>query len=149
MRLSLEYQGLPRTQLTTTARLLLLLRPCAPCKWRIFKTVPFENLSIHAGQRLFWKMTPCLPRSLETGAAASAMKPTVCLPHCCALSAQRCDALSRSGECRRRVCPNFDHMALMVSLPVSSLVSPLVSSAQRWLVDVGFGDSFLEPLLLD
>jgi N-hydroxyarylamine O-acetyltransferase len=41
--------------------------------------------------------------------------------------------------------PNFDHMTLMVSLPVSSLAS----SAQRWLVDVGFGDSFLEPLLLD
>ena len=33
--------------------------------------------------------------------------------------------------------PNFDHMTLMVTL------------AERWLVDVGFGDSFLEPLLLD
>ena len=31
----------------------------------------------------------------------------------------------------------FDHMALMVQLE------------QRWLVDVGFGDSFLEPLLID
>ena len=33
--------------------------------------------------------------------------------------------------------PDFDHMALMVLLN------------RRWLVDVGFGDSFLEPLLLD
>src|ERR1044072_4279634 len=33
--------------------------------------------------------------------------------------------------------PVFDHMALCVTL------------AERWLVDVGFGDSFLEPLLLD
>jgi len=33
--------------------------------------------------------------------------------------------------------PPFDHMTLMVSLE------------QRWLVDVGFGDSFREPLLLD
>ncbi len=33
--------------------------------------------------------------------------------------------------------PDFDHMALMVLLD------------ERWLVDVGFGDSFLEPLLLD
>ena len=33
--------------------------------------------------------------------------------------------------------PIFDHMALSVTL------------AERWLVDVGFGDSFLEPLLLD
>lgn len=31
----------------------------------------------------------------------------------------------------------FDHMALLVQLE------------QRWLVDVGFGDSFLEPLLID
>jgi N-hydroxyarylamine O-acetyltransferase len=33
--------------------------------------------------------------------------------------------------------PEFDHMTLMVTL------------AERWLVDVGFGDSFREPLLLD
>jgi N-hydroxyarylamine O-acetyltransferase len=33
--------------------------------------------------------------------------------------------------------PKFDHMALKVSLD------------RPWLVDVGFGDSFLEPLLLD
>jgi N-hydroxyarylamine O-acetyltransferase len=33
--------------------------------------------------------------------------------------------------------PIFDHMALMVTLD------------QRWLIDVGFGDSFLEPLRLD
>ena len=33
--------------------------------------------------------------------------------------------------------PIFDHMTLMVTLE------------ERWLADVGFGDSFLEPLLLD
>ncbi len=33
--------------------------------------------------------------------------------------------------------PEFDHMALLVTLE------------DRWLVDVGFGDSFREPLLLD
>lgn len=33
--------------------------------------------------------------------------------------------------------PAFDHMTLMVSL------------AERWLVDVGFGDTFREPLRLD
>ena len=33
--------------------------------------------------------------------------------------------------------PPFDHMALMVTLE------------QRWLVDVGFGDTFRQPLLLD
>jgi hypothetical protein len=33
--------------------------------------------------------------------------------------------------------PDFDHMTLVVTLN------------RRWLVDVGFGDSFVEPLLLD
>jgi len=33
--------------------------------------------------------------------------------------------------------PEFDHLALLVELD------------ERWLVDVGFGDSFLEPLRLD
>jgi N-hydroxyarylamine O-acetyltransferase len=33
--------------------------------------------------------------------------------------------------------PDFSHMTLLVTL------------AERWLVDVGFGDSFLEPLRLD
>ena len=33
--------------------------------------------------------------------------------------------------------PPFDHLALLVSLD------------QRWLADIGFGDSFREPLLLD
>ena len=33
--------------------------------------------------------------------------------------------------------PEFDHMALLVTL------------GERWLADVGFGDSFREPLLLD
>jgi N-hydroxyarylamine O-acetyltransferase len=33
--------------------------------------------------------------------------------------------------------PIFDHMTLMVTLD------------ERWLADVGFGDSFLEPLLLE
>jgi N-hydroxyarylamine O-acetyltransferase len=36
-----------------------------------------------------------------------------------------------------RFGPEFDHMALLVNLD------------KRWLADVGFGDSFLEPLLLD
>lgn len=41
--------------------------------------------------------------------------------------------LDPRGEFR----PEFDHMPLMVTL------------AERWLVDVGFGDCFREPLLLD
>lgn len=109
-------------------------------------TVPFENLSIHAGQpivleddALFTKIVEnrrggfCYEANGLFAALLRALGFNVAM-----LSAEVANAEGEFG-------PNFDHMALMVSLPVS----PMVSSAQRWLVDVGFGDSFLEPLLLD
>ena len=105
-------------------------------------TVPFENLSIHAGQpivleddALFTKIVAnrrggfCYEANGLFAALLRAFGFNVAM-----LSAEVANAEDEFG-------PNFDHMALMVSLPVSS--------AQRWLVDVGFGDSFLEPLLLD
>jgi N-hydroxyarylamine O-acetyltransferase len=100
--------------------------------------VPFENLSIHAGEAivldddaLFTKIVDgrrggfCyeanglfagLLRALGFGVAMLAA------------------GVAKAGG---GFGPNFDHMTLMVTL------------AERWLVDVGFGDSFLEPLLLD
>jgi len=110
------------------------------------RTVPFENLSIHAGQpivledhALFTKIVEsrrggfCYEANGLFAALLRALGFNVAM-----LSAEVANAEGQFG-------PNFDHMALMVSLPVSALAS----SAQRWLVDVGFGDSFLEPLLLD
>jgi N-hydroxyarylamine O-acetyltransferase len=108
--------------------------------------VPFENLSIHAGQpivleddALFTKIVEnrrggfCYEANGLFAALLRALGFGVAM-----LAAEVANAEGDFG-------PNFDHMALMVS----PIVSPLVSSAQRWLVDVGFGDSFLEPLLLD
>lgn len=105
-------------------------------------TVPFENLSIHAGQpivleddALFTKIVDnrrggfCYEANGLFAALLRALGFNVAM-----LSAEVANAEGQFG-------PNFDHMALMVS--------PMGSSAQRWLVDVGFGDSFLEPLLLD
>jgi N-hydroxyarylamine O-acetyltransferase len=101
-------------------------------------TVPFENLSIHAGQpilldddTLFTKIVTnrrggfCYEANGLFAALLRALGFDVAM-----LSAEVADAAGEYG-------PAFDHMALMVQLP------------QRWLVDVGFGDSFLEPLLLD
>jgi N-hydroxyarylamine O-acetyltransferase len=101
-------------------------------------TVPFENLSIHAGQpivleddALFTKIVTnrrggfCYEANGVFAALLRALGFDVTM-----LSA---GVANGSGE----FGPDFDHMALMVQLD------------QRWLVDVGFGDSFLEPLLLD
>ncbi|HBB88391.1 MAG TPA: acetyltransferase [Blastocatellia bacterium] len=101
-------------------------------------TVPFENLSIHAGQpivledeALFRKIVTncrggfCYEANGLFAALLRALGFDVTM-----LSAGVANAAGEFG-------PDFDHMALMVQLD------------QRWLVDVGFGDSFLEPLLLD
>ncbi|MDQ3667681.1 MAG: arylamine N-acetyltransferase [Acidobacteriota bacterium] len=100
--------------------------------------VPFENLSIHAkepivleDQALFTKIVErrrggfCYEANGLFAALLRALGFDVAM-----LSAEVANAEGEFG-------PNFDHMALMVSLE------------QRWLVDVGFGDSFREPLLLD
>ncbi len=100
--------------------------------------VPFENLSIHARQpivledeALFTKIVDrrrggfCYEANGLFAALLRALGFDVRM-----LSAGVADAEGGFG-------PDFDHMTLMVSLE------------QRWLVDVGFGDSFLEPLLLD
>ena len=100
--------------------------------------VPFENLSIHAkepivleDEALFTKIVKrrrggfCYEANGLFAALLRELGFDVAM-----LSAGVANAEGGFG-------PDFDHMALMVSLD------------QRWLVDVGFGDSFLGPLLLD
>src|SRR5688500_12747402 len=100
--------------------------------------VPFENLSIHAGEpivlddeALFDKVVArrrggfCYELNGLFAALLRALGFEVEM-----LAA----AVARStGEFGR----DFDHMTLLVNLK------------QRWIADVGFGDSFIEPLLLD
>ena len=101
-------------------------------------SVPFENLSIHAGEQivledeaLFRKIVSrrrggfCYELNGLFAALLRALGFEVAM-----LSAQ---VANDDGGFSR----DFDHMTLMVT------------SEQRWLVDVGFGDSFIEPLSLD
>jgi N-hydroxyarylamine O-acetyltransferase len=100
--------------------------------------VPFENLSIHAGEpivlddeALFDKIVGrrrggfCYELNGLFAAALRELGFEVTM-----LSAGVATAGGGFG-------PDFDHMALLVALD------------RRWLADVGFGDSFREPLLLD
>src|SRR5258708_15764400 len=101
-------------------------------------TVPFENLSIHAREAIVLK-DEALCEKIVSGrrggfcyelnglfaALLRALGFKVAM-----LSAQVANA---EGEFSQ----DFDHMALMIEIE------------ERWLADVGFGDSFVEPLLLD
>ena|SRR5215510_1489818 len=101
--------------------------------------VPFENLSIHALEpivlndvALFEKIVTrrrggfCYELNGLFAALLRKLGFEVAM-----LSAQ---VASDQGKFSR----DFDHMTLMVSI-----------KQERWLADVGFGDSFIEPLLLD
>ena len=101
------------------------------------RAVPFENLSIHSGEpiilddeSLFDKIVSrrrggfCYELNGLFGALLRALGFDVSMLSACVANAEGIFG------------PDFDHMALMVTL------------AERWLVDVGFGDSFLEPLRL-
>ena len=102
------------------------------------RTVPFENLSIHANE----------PVVLEDGALFDKIVARRRGGFCYELNGLFAALLRALGfrvtmlsagvaRADGEFGPDFDHMALMVALD------------ERWLADVGFGDSFAEPLLLD
>ncbi len=101
-------------------------------------TVPFENLSIHAKEpialnddALFEKIV----RRRRGGFCYEANGLFAALLRALGFNVKMLSAGVANAE--GGFGPDFDHMALMVTL------------AERWLVDVGFGDSFREPLLID
>lgn len=101
-------------------------------------SVPFENLDIHLGRSIILDEGKLLSKVVErrrggfcyelNGAFAALLR------------ALGFDVQMLSAGVAREAGgfgPPFDHMALLVRLE------------ERWLADVGFGDSFREPLLLD
>lgn len=101
-------------------------------------TVPFENLSIHwrepialSDDALFEKIV----RRRRGGFCYELNGLFAALLRALGFRVEMVAAGVMGGN--GRFGPEFDHMALVVSLE------------ERWLADVGFGDSFREPLLLD
>ena len=101
-------------------------------------SVPFENLSIHCGEPIVLNEDALFTKIVEKKRGGFCYE-------CNGMFAGLLRALGfevamlAAGVAHREggFGPNFDHMALMVTLD------------DRWLADVGFGDSFVEPLLLD
>jgi N-hydroxyarylamine O-acetyltransferase len=101
-------------------------------------SVPFENLSIHCGEPIVLDEDALFTKIVAKKRGGFCYE-------CNGLFAGLLRALGfqvamlGAGVARPQggYGPNFDHMTLMVTL------------TDRYLADVGFGDSFLEPLLLD
>jgi N-hydroxyarylamine O-acetyltransferase len=121
-----------RGPLTPTAETLRALQVAH------LQTVPFENLSIHAHQPIVLDDESLFDKVVvrrrggfcyELNGLFAALLRTLGF-EVAMLSAAVARADGTFG-------PEFDHMALQVDLE------------ERWLADVGFGDSFREPLRLD
>jgi N-hydroxyarylamine O-acetyltransferase len=121
-----------RGPLTPTAETLRALQVAH------LQTVPFENLSIHAHQPIALDDESLFDKVVArrrggfcyelNGLFAALLR---------ALGFQVAMLSAEVAMADGTFSPEFDHMALLVTLE------------ERWLVDVGFGDSFREPLRLD
>jgi N-hydroxyarylamine O-acetyltransferase len=102
------------------------------------RSVPFENLDIPLGRQIVLEKEPLYDKVIHRrrGGFCYELNGTFAwLLRSLGFDVQML-AARVAGE-NGRFGPEFDHMALLVNLE------------KRWLADVGFGDSFLEPLLLD
>jgi N-hydroxyarylamine O-acetyltransferase len=106
------------------------------------RTVPFENLDIGLGR----------PLSLDLEALFDKIVVRRRGGFCYELNGLFAWLLEQLGFSVTRLSardlhpdgswsPEFDHLVLLVRCPGDPMV--------RWLADVGYGDSFLEPLMLD
>lgn len=106
------------------------------------QTVPFENLSIHAGQPIVLTEEALFEKVVMrrrggfcyelNGLFAALLRALGFAVDLLAAGVARADGT---------FSPEFDHMALAVSINKGH--------EERWLADVGFGDSFREPLRLE
>ncbi|MDX1414539.1 MAG: arylamine N-acetyltransferase [Candidatus Promineifilaceae bacterium] len=118
------------------------LTPAAPTLRQLqlahLYTVPFENLSIHWGEAIVLDDAALYEKVVErrrggfcyelNGLFAWLLR---------ALGFDVTRLAANVANDNRHYSPDFDHMALLVNLE------------HPWLVDVGFGDTFREPLRLD
>ena len=101
-------------------------------------TVPFENLDIHLGRPIILEDAALFDKIVERrrGGFCYELNGLFCrLLRELGFSASKLSAAVANPE--GGFDPYFDHMALSVQLE------------RLWLADVGFGDSFRQPLLLD
>ena len=101
-------------------------------------TVPFENLSIHAKQPIILEDVALFTKIVGDVRGGFCYELNGLFAALLRALGFRVEMLSAGvANAEGGFGPDFDHMTLMVTLD------------ERWLADVGFGDSFNEPLLLD
>jgi N-hydroxyarylamine O-acetyltransferase len=101
-------------------------------------SVPFENLSIHSREPIVLDDGSLFEKIVGRRRGGFCYELNGLFAALLRTLGFEVEMLSASvANSKGEFGPEFDHMALMVRLD------------ERWLADVGFGDSFREPLLLD
>lgn len=101
-------------------------------------TVPFENLSIHTGEAVVLDAAALFDKVVRRARGGFCYELNGLFAALLRALGFRVEMLSAAVADREGgFGPEFDHMALLVTLE------------ERWLADVGFGDSFVEPLPVD
>jgi len=99
--------------------------------------VPFENLDIHLGRPIALDLPALFDKIVSRRRGGFCYELNGLFAWLLGELGYRVTLLSGRVMDGGRLGPEFDHMALLVELEGG------------WLVDVGFGDSFLEPLALE
>lgn len=102
------------------------------------RAVPFENLSIHSREPIVLKDEALFEKVVLRRRGGFCYELNGLFAALLRALGFEVEMLSAGvGNPAGDFGPDFDHMTLLVNLE------------KRWIADVGFGDSFLEPLLLD
>jgi len=102
------------------------------------RSVPFENLSIHAGEPIVLNDDALFDKIVTRKRGGFCYELNGLFSALLRALGFQVDRLSAQvANAETEFSSDFDHMTLLVTL------------AERWLVDVGFGESFIEPLRLD
>lgn len=102
------------------------------------QSVPFENLSIHAGEPIVLEDEALFAKIVGRGRGGFCYEDNGLFAALLRALGFEVSMLSAEvANAEGGFSRPFDHMTLLVTLE------------QRWLADVGFGDSFVEPLLFD
>ncbi len=100
-------------------------------------TVPFENLDIHMRRPLTLDVNAFFEKIVRRRRGGFCYELNGLFAELLRTLGFEVSLLSARVIDKGHTGPEFDHLTLVVEL------------AERWLADVGFGDSFLEPLRLD
>ena len=106
-------------------------------QWQALLVLPFENLDIHLGRRISLDLEALYRKIVVNGRGGFCYELNECFYQCLAAMGYEVERLEGRVELGGAGAP-FDHQCTLVRL-----------DGNRWMADIGMGDSTMSPLRLD